>query len=194
MSRYRITFVLFTISLFCSCTTYRLTREIEEFTGQQINISKDWHTVWKGKDTLLYRFSEAPVKLVIWFDSLSCASCQIVRMYEWNNIIAYADSFEKRFHIIFLFTPNSEDLYETSLMLKRISFGYPVFIDQEKNFVKQNPKLPRNRQLHSFLLDKNNKVVLVGSPLYNPSLWKLYQNTIQKMIDNGGVLPEKKLL
>jgi len=190
MSRYWFTLTVFAISLLCSCTTYRLAKEIEEFTGQQINISRDWHTVWKGKDTLLYRFSEAPVKMVVWFDSLNCASCQIVRMYEWNKYVSYANTIEKWFHIIFLFTPNSDDLYEASMMLKRVSFGYPIFIDQDATFVKQNPKLPQNRQLHTFLLDRNNQVIMAGNPLNNLKLWELYKNTIEKMVDNNGIYKE----
>ena len=84
-----------------------------------------------------------------------------------------------------------KDAQRVSIALKVNQLDYPVFIDQYATFVHQNPNLPKNQQLHSFLLDKNNRVVLVGNPLYNPALWALYKRTIQEMIDNDGVLPEK---
>jgi len=191
MSRYRFAWVLFAVSFLCSCANNGLVREIDDFMGQQIIVSSEWHTIWKGEETFLYRFTEVPIKLVVWFDSLSCASCQIVRMYEWDDIVAHASSFEKLFNVIFLFTPNQEELSEVSMMLKRVSFGYPVFIDQDATFVKQNPNLPQNRKLHIFLLDKNNKVVMVGNPLHNPKLWELYKKTIQNMVDNDGIYTGK---
>lgn len=187
MSRYRFISVIFVVLLLWSCNNNGIVKDIEEFKGQQIIISRDWHTVWKGKDTLLYKFTEAPIKLMVWYDSLSCASCQIVSMYEWDDIIKQAHLFEKWLNIIFLFTLSREDIYEAGMMFKRISFHYPVFIDQNGTFVKQNPNLPQNKQLHIFLLDKNNKVVMAGNPLRNPKLWELYKSTIQKMIENDGI-------
>jgi len=159
--------------------------------GQKITISSDLNVVWNGKDTVLTDFTKAPAKLVVWTDSLGCTSCRASKMSEWNSIIVYADSIAQWFNIIFLFTPKKEDIDRVNIALKADKFDYPVFVDQNANFVKQNPKLPKNRQLHSFLLDKNNKVVMVGSPLYNPALWALYKTTIQRMMDNSGVLPEQ---
>jgi len=112
-------------------------------------------------------------------------------MNEWEEMATYADSLSQWFSIIYLFTPQKEDVNRLNILLKSDKFDYPVFIDFNGSFVKQNPKIPKNRQLHSFLLDKNNKVVLIGSPLYNPMLWELYKRTIYKMIDNDGVLPKK---
>jgi len=177
------------VLLFCSCTQQRFVKSVKQFVGQQISMSVDWDAYWKGKDTLLPDFTKAPIKLVVWYDSHDCTSCEANHMYSWGNIANYADSIAQWFNIIFLFTPKKEDRHELNMALKREQFDYPVFIDSNGSFSKQNPILPKNRQLRSFLLDKNNRVVMVGNPLHNPKLWMLYKNTIQKMIDNGGVLP-----
>ena len=177
--------------IFCSCANNRLVKDVERFMGQQIAISTGLNAVWNGRDTVLTGFTEVPIKMVIWFNALDCTSCRASRMYEWDDIVVYADSLSQWFSIVYLFTPQEEDLDKVYAALKADKFDYPVFIDQNANFVKQNPQLPKNRKLHNFLLDKNNKVVLVGSPLHNPALWMLYKNTIKKMMDNYGVLPEK---
>ncbi len=46
----------------------------------------------------------------------------------------------------------------------------------------------------AFLLDKDNRVVLVGDPLRNTNLQKLYTKKIIEMIANGGELPKKRFL
>ncbi|MCL1974074.1 MAG: hypothetical protein FWG54_04565 [Bacteroidetes bacterium] len=168
-----------------------LKKNIQQFIGQEIILSSDWKAMYKGRDTVLTDFREIDVKMVIFNDSLLCGSCQAGRMFEWNDIVAYADSSSQKFFIIYLFSPRKEDINRLNISLKANKFNYPIFIDINSSFIKQNPHLPKNQQLHTFLLDKNNKVVLVGSPLFNPALWELYKSTIQKMIDNDGVLPDQ---
>ena len=185
----RLTFSFFSILLFCSCTNNQLAKDVAQFMGQQITLPLDMHTILKGKDTVLTGFTEIPIKLLVWYDPFVCASCQVSKMYEWNDIVFSADSLSQWFKIVFLFTPKQEDLHTIKVSLRADRFNYPIFIDQNATFVNQNPKLPKNRLLHCFLLDRNNKVVLVGSPLHNPVLWEFYNNIIQKMIDNNGVLP-----
>ena len=46
--------------------------------------------------------------------------------------------------------------------------------------------LARNR---TFLLDAQNHIILVGEPLNNPQLWKLYKNRIQTLIHHKGKIP-----
>ena len=178
------------ILLLCSCANNQLVKETEQFKDKQITFSSNMQAILEGKDTVVIGFTEISIKLMVWYDSLGCTACNASRMYEWDDIVAYADSLSPWFRIVFLFTPKEEDLHGVMMALQREQFDYPIFIDQNATFVKQNPKLPKNRHLHSFLLDKENKVVLVGNPLHNPSLWKLYQRTIQTMIDNDGVLPK----
>ncbi|MDR3093410.1 MAG: hypothetical protein LBU62_02055, partial [Bacteroidales bacterium] len=59
----------------------------------------------------------------------------------------------------------------------------PVYIDKESFFHKKNPNIPSDERMHTFLLDENNKVVLVGSPIRNEMLWELYKELIQSQIE-----------
>ena len=176
--------------VFCSCADTQITEDMRRLMGQQITLSSDWEAVWRGRDTVVTNFMETPIKLVVYHDSLVCTTCQLSRMNDWDEIAAYADSLDKWFRIIYLFAPKKGDWGRVKMALKSGRFDYPVFIDPQANFVRQNPNIPKDKRLHSFLLDKNNKVVLVGSPLHNPALWMLYKSTIQKMIDNNGTLSE----
>ena len=186
----RLIYILLVLFIY-SCANHSLIRDVEQFLEQQIEIPLNMNTVWKGKDTVLASFLDAPIKMVVWYDSLSCLSCEVGTMNAWNSIVAEADSFAQWFHIIYLFTPQKKDLRQLKTFLQVDKFDYPVFIDRNATFVQQNSKLPQNRLLHSFLLDKNNKVVMAGNTLRNPTMWALYKKTIQKIIDNDGVMPEK---
>ena len=182
---------IFIIFLLCSCTHNRNVRGVEKFVGQQIYLPQDWDAVWRGRDTVLNDFIDVPIKLVVWVDSLGCASCEVSQMSGWKDIVGYADSLAHSFRIIYLFTPKRHSSRGVKVNLRPRTFDYPLFLDRNATFVKLNPNLPQNPKLHTFLLDKNNKVVCVGSPLHNASLWAFYKKTIQSMMDNDGILPER---
>ena len=63
--------------LLLSCTGNELAKDVRLFMGQDITLSLDWSAVYKGKDTVLTGFADAPVKLVVWYDSLLCGSCEV---------------------------------------------------------------------------------------------------------------------
>ncbi|MBR2195950.1 MAG: hypothetical protein IJ911_10090 [Salinivirgaceae bacterium] len=60
---------------------------------------------------------------------------------------------------------------------------YPIFIDTANQFYKLNPHIPDNKLMHSFLLDSEGKVVLVGNPIQNQAMFDLYKKTIEEMIN-----------
>ena len=62
----------------------------------------------------------------------------------------------------------------------------------EKITAKYNEKIQMGRpddyhnpdtRLHSFLLDKDNRVVLTGNPIGNEPLWELYKEQIRELIN-----------
>ena len=69
--------------------------------NQQIIFTPDIQTIWHGRDTILAGFSEAPIKMVVWYDSLDCASCEVSQMFRWDNITAHAELFAEWFSIFF---------------------------------------------------------------------------------------------
>lgn len=50
-------------------------------------------------------------------------------------------------------------------------------MDKQDSIAKLN-RFPLESNLHTFLLDKNNRVIAVGNPVYNPKIKKLYFNII----------------
>ncbi len=45
---------------------------------------------------------------------------------------------------------------------------------------------------HTLLLDKDNRVVLVGNPLASDAMWTLFKSTLDNMLAHDGVyVPEK---
>jgi hypothetical protein len=110
-------------------------------------------------------------------------------MVEYSGILNFYEEAGEGFAPIFLFSPPRAKIRETLWAIDMAQLNYPVFIDEWGAFPTANPHIPTDSRFHTFLLDKNGKVVLVGDPVNNPPLWELYKSTITTLIKNDGVMP-----
>jgi hypothetical protein len=164
---------------------------LEVFHGTPITISDNLRVITNGKkDSLHFDISDKFARFIVYVDSLECSSCRAGRMYEYNGVIDFRDSVGMQFMPIFIFSP-PERVVEELLYQVRVSyFDYPILLDDSGLFPIINPHIPTDPRFHTFLLDKNGKVVLVGDPVHNPGLWELYKKTITELIENGGTLAQ----
>jgi hypothetical protein len=94
----------------------------------------------------------------------------------WNAIVAEADSlFAGKVDFLFFFQPKDEK--ELTWLLKRDNFRRPVFVDRENRLDRLN-RFPSQMEYRCFLLDSENRVVLVGNPALNPKVWELFKRQI----------------
>jgi hypothetical protein len=128
--------------------------------------------------------------LVVYTDSVACASCRMKNMYEYNDIVAWGKDSLSSYSPLFVFTPRQEQIEDMDISLKYSGLRHSAFIDESGLFPAANPHIPADKMFHTFLIDKNGKVVLVGDPVNNPQLWELYKTTITTLIENNGVMPE----
>lgn len=117
-----------------------------------------------------------PFKILVYVDSAGCTSCSL-RIDLWKNYIEEANSkMAGKVDFMFYFNPKKFDVVPD--MLKHEDFTYPVYLDNRDRLNKIN-NLPTVMMYQSFLLDSENKVLLVGNPTLRTSIWDLYKKQIQ---------------
>lgn len=117
----------------------------------------------------------ADYRVLLYTDSVGCISCKL-QLVEWQRIMEEADSlFPGQVDFLFYFQPKREKelLYE----LRQDKFDYPVFIDKENKINRLN-HFPSKMEYQCYLLDKDNKVLIVGNPTLNSRVWELYKKKI----------------
>ena len=77
----------------------------------------------------------------------------------------------------FLFFFQSKDNKELRYILKRDNFRLPVCVDSQNEFGKLN-RFPSELMFQTFLLDKDNRVKVIGNPIHNLSVKELYLKEI----------------
>ena len=184
----RLTILLVTVLCY-SCENHRINREIKKIYGTKIDLPNDLLAKIQDKDTIIKVQDDEFVTLIIWYDSLQCASCNVDYIEQWNGVFKYSEDSVKGFRPIIIFTPSKENLLKLELSLKTTDFKYTVYIDYNYSFVNRNPQLSKCKSQNVYLLNKEHEIVLVGNPCYNIQMRQLYKKTIKELIANKGVLP-----
>lgn len=129
------------------------------------------------RDSLWYskRLEEECFKFVVYADSSECMSCMTGKLHGWDSFLAKL-RIKENVIPIFIFSPKKDEMesIEVSLLLERLNF--PVFIDTGYVFVNSNKFIPENPLFHTFLVDKNNHIILIGDPRRNRKVEELFDS------------------
>ena len=155
-------------------------REYERLAGSRINFPNSLQRV-EGRDTLPYDFSDEKVRLLIYFDSALCNTCAISKLGDWKPIIDSAELINPDFEAVFLLSPPRSEYKKVlrEMMLHRNE--YNIAIDREGAFASRNSQIPKDSRFHTMLLDRDNRVVVIGDPLYNTTIWNLTKQTLLEL-------------
>ena len=150
---------------------------VKEWTGKEIKFPKGVTCTSMGRDTTCVDLYSDNFKILLYVDSIGCTSCRL-RLAEWKKIINEADTiFSKPPEFIFFFQPKQNGEKELYNVLRNNGFSHSVYIDKENEIDKLN-NFPSTQIFQCFLLDKNNKVVIVGDPSVNKGIRDLFKRII----------------
>ena len=171
-------FVLLVIVFVISCRNNKSANKIvNEWQGKEILIPDSGFTynVLGNDTTPRMDLWDKPYKILTYVDSIGCSACQM-GLYNWRVLIDSCEQFQ--LDVSFLFVIHSLDYEKLGSDVKFSEFSYPLIYDYQNSFDKINhfPQPP----YRTFLLDKNNKVQLIGSPINNPKMWELYKEVISQ--------------
>ena len=169
------------IAAFFSCDNKQKEKEkqilqlVNEWQGKQIVFPENAVFTRYLTDTTDYQIPQSEYKVLIYVDSAGCTSCKL-QLHKWKELIEYTDSVTQG-EVPFLFFFHPKDTTDIKILLKREGFNKPVCIDWDDQLNKQN-NFPADMTFQTFLLDKNNKIAVLGNPVYNPAVKDLYLKQI----------------
>lgn len=168
--------------MFFSCKDNRkkedVAKVVSEWTGKEIRLPENVPCYVFGNDTFPELCSggfKKEFKILLYIDSTGCTDCRL-KLFQWKQLIAEADSLFSG-KLSFLFFLHFKNRKEITYLLLRDKFDYPVYIDLE-NKVNTLNHFPDKLEYQCFLLNKDNKVLMLGNPVLNPKIWELYKQTI----------------
>lgn len=164
---------------------------VKEWYGKEIRFPDRPVFTLYGKDTVDYSIPKSNYKVLIYVDSTGCIDCKL-QLQKWQELIEYTNSISNG-EIPFLFFFHPKDYEELCQFFKRDLFDIPTCIDFKGELNKLNnfPSLP---QFHTLLLDKDNKVLVIGNPVHSMDIRGLYIKQISETYDTANEKEDNKTL
>lgn len=132
-----------------------------------------------------------PIKIVVYIPQILCSPC-------FRNYLSASNDYTKQFSsdsVQYICVMSPRPINEIQAAMDSLELPQTVVLyDKEEQYLKKNALEKYTDMFRAFLLDKNNRVVLVGDPLRSTDLQKLYTEKIRELIANGGKLPKEKSL
>lgn len=167
------------LSLLIYGCTKTLNYQVKKFIGKTIVLDKAMLKEIPGKQENINTITDSLCKIIIYIDSTECSACKISNLNKYNDIY-YSALKTKRYIPIMIFSPSSKKVFEVINLLKYSDFHHSIYIDSHHHFSNNN-SIPIDKRLHTFLVNKDNKVILLGDPTNNVALWNLYVKTINEL-------------
>lgn len=122
--------------------------------------------------------SGSSYKMVVYVDSAECTPCSLSKLRFWNPLIKRARKEKVKIDYVFIVAPKKSEMDDINLELSITDLQSSIYLDTAYVFRKKNPSIPNDRKYHSFLLDRNNKIRFVGSPVDNEKIKAIYGKAI----------------
>ena len=164
--------------LLASCSESReeaMLRLVNEWKDKSVIIPVRSVFTVQGKDVVDFNYRDAEYKILVYTDSVGCTSCKL-QLPKWKQMIAEMDSLTGG-RVPFLFYFHPKDSKELRFYLRRDNFTYPVCFEED-DYINRLNRFPSDMTFQTMLLNKENKVVAIGSPVLNPKIKDLYLEII----------------
>lgn len=163
--------ICLTSIFFSNCNNKKVIKsELDERLNQQIDLidtlkSFSLNNGWQNRNHTNW------YKIVTYIDG-GCGNC-IYDLMKWDELISES----KYIEVEFVFFIRAIDVKQLQYMLKEINFTHQVIIDKSNLFFTKN-LLPEDKRFHTFLVNNENKILLVGNPISALQIKELYFETI----------------
>lgn len=187
MSKIRI-FMLFAYSIVVlfSCNPHEKEyMNIERMQIGKTTIPYDKMECWASDSILnVSPWKNAKYKLIHYIDSASCSSCylQKVKINEFLFLMEKISNDE--FYNVIIITPGSKTKKDLEHLFLEKLIPQTIFIDSANIFLRKNPHIPSETKYHTFLVDEDDKIVLVGNPITNKKIRNVLLSKFEKKYGN----------
>ena len=161
-----IKYLISKLLLFCllSCHSVNETeKEMKLFLGSQVNFS----------DELVQQLSvENDYFLIIYLETEGCVPCSFKNLMLLDH---YKDDFEKFNTGVVLIIKDNDNKEQIRTMFIEMKMKYPLFFDKDNRLLENNPIISTNSLCHTFIIDRDMKVIWIGSPIASTKSIKRYR-------------------
>ena len=159
------------------CKKARLRAQLKELMGSTIVLPEKITCVHNGEVFPMPDSLRDKPKLIVYIDSTECTTCRISHFCEYQSLFDISSRIGSFSVMILMWDTEFESIPLTHYLSDQ-SLAYPVFVDEDRRFLKDNSKIPNDPRMHSMFVDNSGKVRFVGDPSATPQTLELFDRVV----------------
>ena len=181
MKFFGIEILLLVVLLFFISCEDRVESSLDLFSGSHVKIpanQMDLRFCSAYPDTMA---KDAQLRLFVYLDTTECQTCRFPTLIDIEKKVREGE-YANRVKVIHIFRIQPEKKELLYKVLCHNNIRGTVYLDTCGIVEKENPLLKDNKLLHMFVLNKDNRVVLIGNPFCNAFMRKQMRQVVKDEI------------
>ena len=167
----RYLLLLVVILVVQSCVKNKNTDSIKDFIGTTVEFN----------DVIGDDFDKKTNKVIIYFDSTDCMSCALDNAILWEK----HEKDLKKYHLNVMMLCDKSLSKEMCAYKDKYGIAFPLLWDTIGSMVHDYPFL-RHKQFQTFVLNADNKIIWIGSPIYDEQVWNRFCKMMELLGEANG--------
>lgn len=172
-------------SLICACNSQKkeLQEKCEKLQSKEIEIPYEQMVCWTSDSIkAISPWNRAKLKMIHYVDSAACSTCYLNKIAKNEQLFRMEKFSNNEFYNIFIINPSNKAKKRLEMDFNDKLIPQTIFVDSANVFTEVNPNIPSESMYHTFLLDENNKVILVGNPNANEKIAEMLLSIVEKKL------------
>ena len=173
----RYSFIILLVVVFsCNNKSKQIENDLSHLIGKKVELidTLNYYSLNSG----MYREDSLSDLKIVSYINGSCSGC-LYSLSNWDELMEA----EKFRNVSFRLYVKTTNLKQLDYILREIKFHNSIVLDFKNQFFELN-KLREEIIYQTFLINKENKILLVGNPILSERIRKLYSETISKEMGN----------
>lgn len=178
-------------ALFSSgCARYSMERQLEKVMGSEVRFTDRLERI-SADSTEQPAGPMKPIKLLQYSNSDECLPCAIAKLGDRLRFQGLLDE-DSDFELLVVHSYPAEQYAAEREKIMGIGEDWSVYFDPDYQFYDRNREILEHDYCHTLLLDRNNRVVMIGNPIASVTMWDLFKKIMENLQAHDGVyVPEK---
>ncbi len=168
----------FLVFVATGCKKARLRAQLKDLMASTIVLPEKISCVYNGEVFPMPDSLRNKPKLVIYIDSTECTTCRISHLWEYQTLFDLSSQTGSFYVMILMWNTEFKSIPLVRYLLDQ-NVTYPVFVDLNRSFLKDNSTIPDDIRMHSLLLDSLNKVKFVGDPSATTNMLEVFKQALE---------------
>ena len=165
------------------CKKARLRAQLKELMSSTIVLPEKITCVHNGEVFPMPDSVRSKAKLIVYVDSIECSTCRVSHIGMYHGLFHFAEE-SGLFEVMLILSNVDLNGIPIIRYLSDLEIEHPVYVDVDNEFLHLNHAIPKDKRMHSFLINRSGSPLCVGDPAISDKMQPIFYRAVNSLTNN----------